>query len=88
MTVFRPVKNKEPLYLSQHLDTLHPFPTRLAAGGGIRLDGNHGELVNKSFLIRAAKEFNTIPSSIRMSRSLPSFKQQLKLWIKTNISPD
>ena len=88
LTVFRSVRNKEPLYLSQNLNTVHPFPTRLAAGGGIRLDGNHGELVNKSFLIRAAKQFNSIPPSIRMSRSLPSFKQQLKLWIKTNISPD
>ena len=84
LTVFRAVKTKEPLYLSEHLITVHPYPTRLAAGGGLRVDGLHGGLASKSFLVRVAKEFNTIPSDIRLSRSIPSFKKQLKKWTKDN----
>ena len=84
LTVFRTVRTKTPLYLSQHLITEHPYPTRLALSG-LRVDGIHGGLVNQSFLIRAAKDFNTIPGEIRMCRTLPAFKQQLKKWIKLNI---
>ena len=85
LTVFRTISSKTPLYLSQHLNTDHPYPTRLAAEGGLRVDGIHGGLVSKSFLIRAAKEFNTIPGNIRSCRKLPAFKKQLKRWIKDNI---
>ena len=88
LTVFRAVLTKEPLYLSDHLHTVHPYPTRLAAGGGLRVDGIHGGLASKSFLVRAAKEFNTIPGDIRMSRTLPSFKKNLKKWTKDNIPMD
>jgi hypothetical protein len=87
LTVFRTTRTKTPLYLSQHLITEHPYPTRLALGG-VRVDGIHGGLVNKSFLIRAAKDFNTIPADIRMCRTIPAFKQQLKKWIKINIPLD
>ena len=88
LTVFRTTRTKTPLYLSQHLNTGHPFPTRLAAGGGLRVEGIHGGLVSKSFLIRAAKDFNIIPANIRICKTLPAFKQQLKKWIKANIPPD
>ena len=67
--------------------TEHPYPTRLAIGG-LRVDGIHGGLVNKSFLIRAAKDFNTIPADIRMCRTIPAFKQQLKKWVKQNVPLD
>ena len=88
LIVFRSVSTKQPLYLSQHLVTVHPYPTRLAAGGGLRVEGHHGGLASNSFLIRAAKEFNTIPADIRMSSSLPAFKQQLKKWTKEHIPLD
>ena len=77
LTAFRTTRNKNPLYLSQHMNTEHPYPTRLAVGG-LRAEGIHGGLVNKSFLIRAAKDFKTIPANIRLRRTLPAFKQQLK----------
>ena len=88
LTVFRTVSTKEPLYLSEHLYTVHPYPTRLAAGGGLRIDGIHGGLASKGFLVRAAKEFNNIPADIRMSKTLPTFKKLLKKWIKDNIPLD
>ena len=81
LTVFRSVSTKQPLYLSQHLVTVHPYPTC----GGLRVEGHHGGLASQSFLVRAAKEFNTIPADIRMSRTLPAFKKQLKKWAKENI---
>ena len=87
LTVHRTRKAKTPLYLSQKLSYGHPFHTRLAASGGIHITGNHGSLVQKSFLIRAAGDYNSIPSKIRSS-SLPTFKRQLKQWVKTNIPLD
>ena len=87
LTVFRTTRTKTPLYLSQHLITEHPYPTRLALGG-LRVDGIHGGLVNKSFLIRAAKDFNTIPADIRMCRTIPALKQQFKKRIKLYIPLD
>ena len=90
LTVFRTIKTKTPLYLSEHLPTEHPYPTRLATGGGIRIDGNgnHGGLVKNSFLVRAAQDFNSIPASIRMCGSLQSFKYQIRKWIKINVPID
>ena len=86
--VYRTTKTRTPLYLSQHLSTEHPYPTRLATGGGIRFEGTHGGIVNKSFLIRSARDYNSIPASIRSSTSLATFKKQLKQWIKLNIPLD
>ena len=88
LTVFRTTSTKTPLYLSQHLITEHPYPTRLATSGGIRFEGTHGGLMNKSFLVRAAHDFNSIPANIRGCRTLPAFKQQLKKWVKTGIPID
>ena len=88
LTVYRTIKTRTPLYLSQQLSTEHPYPTRLATGGGVRITGVHGGLVNKSFLIRAAQEYNSVPARIRASSSLPTFKQKLKQWVKTNIPLD
>ena len=87
LTVHRTRQAKTPLYLSQKLSYGHPFHTRLEASGGIHFTGNHGSLVQKSFLIRAAVDYNSIPSKIRSS-SLPTFKRQLKQWVKTNIPLD
>ena len=82
LTVFRSVSTNQPLYLSQHLVTVRPYPTRLATGGGVRVVGHQGGLASNIFLIRAA---NTIPADIRLTSSLPAFKQQLKKWTKEHI---
>ena len=75
-----------PLYLQQRFSTLHPYKTRQAAGGSIW----HGESpsMEKSFTHRAAHAYNTIPSHIRTSRTLPTFKFKLKKWVAANIPID
>ena len=85
LAIFKTSRSKTPLYLSQKLVTEHPYPTRLATGGGMRSEGVYGNLVTKSFLVRAAREFNTIPAEIRNLRTLTNFKQKLKKWIRLNI---
>ena len=85
LTVFRVLHANQPYYLRQCLNTEHPYPTRLATTGGIRVEGSHGTLSSRSFLIRASKEFNSIPGSIRNTSSLVSFRNNLKKWVKANI---
>ena len=85
LAVFRATKSGLPVYLDQHLRSEHPYNTRQGAGGAIRLTGNYNYQVENSFLRRAAKSYNEIPTEIRSSRTLPVFKRKLKTWIKTNI---
>ena len=85
LTVFRITKSRSPFYLSQNLVTEHPYPTRLATGGGIRSEGIFGGPRSRSFLIRAPRDFNNIPADIRNCKTLPAFKQKLKNWVKTKI---
>ena len=90
LMVYRSIKSGTPLYLHQHLSTDpdHHYPTRLASSGSVYLQGRHGGLVQKSFLVRAAQDYNNIPASIRSCSSFASFKVQLKKWIKTNVPLD
>ena len=85
LTVYRTVKSGVPLYLSKHLITNHPLDTRLGRSGSIRLTGKWGDLVEKSFLRRAAHYYNEIPQDIRESNTIDTFKKKVKTWIKTNI---
>ena len=85
VAIFRTRESRLPVYLSQKLVTEHPYPTRLATGGGIRSEGIFGGLTSKSFLIRGPRDFNNIPADIRNCKTLPTFKQKLKIWVKTKI---
>ena len=88
LQVHRVVKSGSPLYLSDRLDTEHVYNTRQAAGGCVRwLGENSGELslLQTSFLGRASKMYNDIPAKTRRLESLPTFKKELKTWIKIHI---
>ena len=85
VAIFRTRESRLPVYLNQKLVTEHPYPTRLATGGGIRSEGIFGGLTSKSFLIRGPRDFNNIPADIRNCKTLPTFKQKLKIWVKTKI---
>ena len=41
-----------------------------------------------SFRWRAIKDFNSLPLEIRKNQSLPSFKRQVKSWIKGRRAPE
>ena len=88
LQVHRVVKSGSPLYLSDRLDTEHLYNTRQAAGGCVRrLGENSGvlSLLQTSFLGRASKMYNDIPAKTRRLESLPTFKKELKTWIKIHI---
>ena len=70
------------------LITEHPYQTRLASGGGLRLEnegGGRSGLRQKGFLYRGTQSYNSIPSSIRKIRNLKTFKHKLKQWVRMNI---
>ena len=88
LQVHRVVKSGSPLYLSRKLATNYNYNTRQAAGGGVRLMGeNSGDLslLQSSFHGHASTMYNTIPAKIRKAKSLPTFKKELKTWIKIHI---
>ena len=85
LTIFKTRESRVPFYLTQKIVTEHPYPTRLATGGGIRSEGIFGGLSSRSFLIRGPRDFNNIPADIRNCKTLLTFKQKLKNWVKMNI---
>ena len=60
--------------------------TRLGRSGSIRITGRLGDVVENSFLRKAAHFYNEIPQDIRKSTTISTFKKYVKTWIKTNIS--
>ena len=74
----------KPVFLKQKMNTLHPYRTRQAAGGGIWRGGGEG-ISEKSFITRGSRAYNTIPSFIRQSTSIQIFKKKLCSWISNNI---
>ena len=88
LQVQKVLKAGTPLYLSSKLTTDHPYPTRQATTGGIRLTGNNSglsSLAQKSFLGRAPNTLNSIPAEIRTAPSLLVFKKKLQVWIQQNV---
>ena len=85
LTIFKTRESRVPFYLTQKIVTEHPYPTRFATGGGIRSEGIFGGLSSRSFLIRGPRDFNNIPADIRNCKTLLTFKQKLKNWVKMNI---
>ena len=74
----------KPVLLKQKMNTIHPYRTRQAAGGGIWRGGGE-ELSEKSFITRGSRAYNSIPSIIRQSTSIQTFKNKLRSWIFSNI---
>ena len=88
LVVYRVVKSGVPVYLSKQLRSDHPLDTRLGRSGTIRLTGRWGDVVENSFLRRAAHSYNQIPIDIRNSNTLTTFKRKLKTWVKSKIPYD
>ena len=45
-------------------------------------------LSSKSFLVRSAVMWNSIPANLRSIKKFETFKSKLKQWIKANIEID
>ena len=76
---------QKPVFFIPRMNTLHPYRTRQAADGCIR----RGEDISgKSFHSRGIKAYNSLPSSIRQSESIQTFKYKLRQWVSSNILID
>ena len=75
-----------PVYFKQKMNTVHPYRTRQATGGSIWR--GEEDLTGASFSSRAAQSYNSLPASIRGSRTLNTFKYKLRKWVVTNIPLD
>ena len=88
VTIHKILHCKEPKYLSDKFQGTFPRNTRLASSGAIRIDCRFKaslSLTESSFRWKAAKLYNRLPEDIRTEKRLPSFKANLKTWIKDNI---
>ena len=85
------ILNSSPYYMHKKFTSPFPYNTRQATGGFIRYSEEFRtkkSLPNNSFRYRAARDYNSIPSEIRTSRTMASFKTKLKKWVASNIPVD
>ena len=76
---------KSPVYLYSKIRT---SVTRSAAEGTLRVPVVETSLASKSFMVRSAVMWNSVPPDIRSIQKLQQFKSKLKKWIKANIEID
>ena len=93
LLVFRVLSTGVPHYLYNMFSQDYTVHTRRAASGAIKPAGSqiaHLDLVQSSFKWRAVEQFNLLPSDIRNSNTVPTFKRKCKFWILRNIpvNPD
>ena len=72
-----------PLHAS--LSAEHPYKTRSATNGNIRLGNNITS--NNTFKYRAMVSYNSVPGEVKRG-SMPSVKKKLKQWILKNVPLD
>ena len=84
--VYKIRSESKPVYLHGKLNKLK-YNTRMAANNGIKqwVKYNH-ELYNDSFVPRSIGSWNILPSQIKSSENLATFKRLLKPWIKSNVT--
>ena len=74
-----------PVNLDSHLKPSH---TRSGRDGNLALPPVNSTLARKSFLVRAPAVWNSIPSDIRNTGSIESFKKNLRQWIISNVDSE
>ena len=72
-----------PRPLNAALTTDHPYKTRSATSGHIRL----GETCTNTFKYRAMISYNSVPNKV-MTGSIPTVKRKLKQWVLENVPLD
>ena len=74
-----------PVYLNSRMQL---SVTRSADEGTLRVPIVESSITSKSFLVRAAVMWNSIPPSLRGVKKFGAFKSKLKQWTKANIDID
>ena len=83
LTIHRILRSEKPVYLRNKVTFNHPYSTRQATGGCVRFD--RASNLEGSFINRAARDYNSIPNTLKIVTSLPYFKTKLKKWTVANI---
>ena len=82
LQVWKVMESGAPVYISAGFMAAN---TRSAIEGTLRIPVVDKSVSKKSFLVRAAVMWNTVPPNIRSQCSLRVFKSKLKSWIKSNV---
>ena len=82
LQVWRVTNYNQPEYM---INKLEAAVTRSGSQGNLRIPVFKSALCNKSFFVRAASEWNRIPSDIRNTLSISVFKKKAKIWIKNKV---
>ena len=76
-------------HMKQKMSSNFPYQTRQATNGSIR----YGEIFNtktsltqSSFAYRGLKDYNLIPASIRVCKTMNTFKKKLRKWVLENVN--
>ena len=82
LQVWKVKVSQHPVYIASRL---MPATTRCAAQGNLLVPVVNKAVSSKSFMVRAAATWNSIPADIRSTNTLVGFKKKLKEWTKSNI---
>ena len=74
-----------PVYINSRIEL---SVTRSADEGTLRVPIVESAMARKSFLVRSAVMWNSIPPSLRSISKFETFKSKLKKWTKANIEID
>ena len=79
LCVYRVRQTKEPEYLASVLNRDNYY-------GKIVVPNTRSTLFKRSFKVRGACNWNSLPLDIRQLRKVGTFKKELKTWIKREVS--
>ena len=82
LLVWRVKNTKHPVYINSKFQ---PSRTRTADQGNFMIPVVEFSLSRKSFMVRSASVWNSIPPDIRNSNTIGTLKKKLKEWTKLNI---
>ena len=82
LQVWRVKSAERPRYINGKLQAA---VTRSAVDGTLRVPQVERSVSGKSFMVRAAVMWNTIPPNLSTIKQQQTFKKNLKIWIKQNI---
>ena len=87
LLVYKVKMNKSPMYIDNMFNWSYLYNTRQAEGGLIKIMGKPKlDVTRSSFRMRAANQYNQLPTEIRGITTLTIFKSKVKSWIRENVS--
>ena len=82
LQLWKTMRTKRPAHIYSQMELTR---TRSASTGNLKIPSRKTTLATKSFIVRAPKYWNEIPSEIRECDTLNQFKSKLKKYIKQHV---